>query len=207
MYHADDYATALAGLPGLLMEAQAAVDHSSSASVTEAQRHLAQAHQLAGTALIQLRSFDLAYQSFNVALNAPDASGDQVAGSSVVVTLCWLLLRQGRLAEAEQLAIATADSIEPRRRTATREQYATWGWLLLRAAAAAARDNRPVDADGLLDAVAAAAAALGDSTASVGEGVIAAPSDVFGTMGVPGSFRGRHVATSPAPANLIEALL
>jgi len=128
---------------------------------------VAQAHQVAGTALIQLRALDLAHRALSVALDAADEAGNQHMGASAAATMCWLLLRQGRLSEAERLAVATADAIEPRFRGAPPEQLATWGWLMLRAAAAAVRDNRDDSATDMLNAAAAAASALGDRPPAV----------------------------------------
>jgi hypothetical protein len=109
-----------------------------------------------------MRSFDLAYRALSVALDAADETEDDLVGASVVTTMCWLLLRQGRFAEAEQLAVATADQIEPRfTRDTAPARYSVWGWLLLRAAAAATRDNRDDDAEAMLDAAAAAATRMG----------------------------------------------
>jgi len=161
-YHADDYTTTFAALPSLLAEATALVDTVDGDARAGAYDLLAQAHQVAGTALIQLRAFDLAYRALGLALDAADRSGNTLIGASMVTTMCWLLLRQGRFAEAEDLAITTADAIEPRFSRARPAELTTWGWLLLRAAAAAARDNRADDAETLLDAAAAAAARIGD---------------------------------------------
>lgn len=161
LYHADDYAAVLAVLPQLLAEARAAADAGDGDE--RAYALLAQSHQLAATALTQLRIYDLAYGALSLAMDAADRSGDDLVAASVVTTMCWLLIRQGRLTEVEQLAITTADAIEPRfSRGAKPVQFATWGWLLLRAAAAAARDNRDDDAETLLDAAAAAAVRVGD---------------------------------------------
>ncbi|MDQ7910766.1 helix-turn-helix transcriptional regulator [Phytohabitans sp. ZYX-F-186] len=162
VYHADDYAATLAGLPALLAEARSAVDVTSGAEQAAAYELLAQAYQVAGTALIQLRTFDLAYRALSLALDAADASGNELVGASAVTTMCWLLLRQGRFAEAEQLAVTTADAIEPRFSRAEPAQFSSWGWLLLRASAAAVRDNRDDDAQTMLDAAAAAAVRIGD---------------------------------------------
>src|SRR5439155_10381915 len=105
----------------------------------DALRALSQANQLAGTVLIQTRKFDLAHRALDRALDAADAAGDELVGAAAVVSLCWLLLREGRLDEAEKLAVMTADTIEPSFRRDPPEHLATWGWLLLRAAAAAVR--------------------------------------------------------------------
>lgn len=155
-YHADDYATAVTALPQLLTEATAAARDADSRSA-DAHVVLSQAHQLAGTVLIQLRRFDLAHRALDLSLDAADRGSDRVVAASTVVTLCWLLLRQGRLDEAERLAITTADEIEPSFTRAVPEALATWGWLMIRAAAATSRNNRDDVARDALDAAAAAA--------------------------------------------------
>jgi hypothetical protein len=76
--------------------------------------------------------------------------------------MCWLLLRQGRFDETERLAVATADAVEPSFSRAAPAELAVWGWLLLRAAAAAVRDNRDDDADEMLNGAGAAAVRIGD---------------------------------------------
>lgn len=161
-YHADDYAATLSALPALIAEAAAGVDATAGHGREQALALLAQAYQVAATALIQLRSLDLAHEALGRALDAADTAGDQVVGASAVVTMCWLLLRMGRFAEAESLAVVTADAVEPQFRRAAPAELATWGWLMLRAAAAAVRDNRDDDAQELLDAADAAAARIGD---------------------------------------------
>jgi transcriptional regulator with XRE-family HTH domain len=161
-YHDDDYATALAALPALISDAREAAETATAAQRGQALSLLAATYQVAGTALIQLRSLDLAYQALSAGLDAADDAGDELAGVSTIVTLCWLLLRQGRVAEVEELAIRTADQIEPRFSRLDPPRLAAWGWLLLRGAAAASRDNRDDDAAGMLDAAAAAAARIGD---------------------------------------------
>ncbi|MFI6819697.1 helix-turn-helix domain-containing protein [Micromonospora sp. NPDC050187] len=167
-YHRGDYATALAEAPRLLDDARRAAEDGGSA---QAHATLAQARYLATELLIQLRAGDLAYAAVAGALDAAEAAGDPLLGASTVKGASWLLLRQGRLAEAEQVAVATADSIEPRLRKAAPAELAVWGWLLLAGAAAAARDNRPDDAVEMLDAASAAAARLGSRP--VGDGHLA----------------------------------
>jgi hypothetical protein len=105
-YHADYYATTMAGLPLLIAEARTAVDETTGDDQAAALQLMAQTYQLAGTTLIQLRAFDLAHRALSSALDAADDSEDDVIGASAVTTMCWLLLRQGRFDETEQLAVA-----------------------------------------------------------------------------------------------------
>ncbi|MFV2124906.1 helix-turn-helix domain-containing protein [Micromonospora sp. LOL_013] len=150
IYHGDDYATALARLPALIGEARTLVDASGGDQRTAGAGQLAQAYQIAGTALIQLRRFDLASHALSLALDVADESGDELVAASVVTTMCWLLLRQGRFDEAERLALATADAIEPRFSRTDPTRLAVWGWLMLRGSAAAIRDGRADDAREML---------------------------------------------------------
>lgn len=112
-YHADDYATTMAGLPLLLTEARTAVDETEGDDRAVALELMAQAYQLTGTTLIQLRAVDLAHRALTSALETADESGNETIGASAVTTMCWLLLRQGRFDETERLAVVTADAVEP----------------------------------------------------------------------------------------------
>jgi transcriptional regulator with XRE-family HTH domain len=161
VYHADDYATAVAAIPRLLVDAGRAARHADESATGEAYTLLARAHQLAGTMLTQLRQFDLAHRALDGALDAADRAGAPLVAASVVTSLTWLLMREGRLNEVEQLAAATADQIEPSFARATPEELATWGWLMLRLAAAAARNNATDTAVEALSAADAAATRMG----------------------------------------------
>src|SRR5262249_33049832 len=148
----DDYTATLVALPPLLAEAAAAAEAAAGDEHAAALVLLAQSRQVAGTVLVQLRSFDLAYRALDLALDAAGASGDRMVGASIVELMCWLLLRQSRFTEAERLAITTADAIEPRFSRAEPAHLIAWGRLMLSAAAAAVRDNRGREAGELLDA-------------------------------------------------------
>ena len=77
----------------------------------------AEAHQLAASVLAQLRLFDLAYLAIDRAMDDAEAAGDPLLGAAIASTLTFLLLRQGRIAEALQVAVRTADAIEPSSRS------------------------------------------------------------------------------------------
>jgi transcriptional regulator with XRE-family HTH domain len=162
LYHRDKYRGVLQALPPLLTEARLVAETSTGDDQGHAYGLLAGAYRMAGKTLLQLRRLDLAHIALASALDAAERSSDpNRAGASAVRTMCWLLTRQGRFADAEQLAVATADEVEPRLSRATPGQLANWGWLLLYASGAAARDNRPDDARAQLDTAAAAALRLG----------------------------------------------
>jgi hypothetical protein len=87
--------------------------------------------------------------------------GDRLTRAAAVNTLCWSLLRQGKLAEAGELATGEAGKIEPKFSTATPREMSMWGRLLLSATNAAIRDNRPGEAADALSLARAASGRLG----------------------------------------------
>jgi hypothetical protein len=102
--------------------------------------------------------FDVADRAFDMAMGDAD---DPLTAMSVVEERCWGLVRQGKFTQTRQLAFRWADQAEPKVSAASPEQLAAWGRLLMRAAAAAARDNRPDEAADALRLVAIAAHGAG----------------------------------------------
>lgn len=162
-YTNDDYASVLDRLPPLLTEARALVDGTTGSDHAAGLGLLAHSYRLAGRTLVQFRAHDLAYQALTASLDVSSRAGDPLRDAAIISTISWLLMRQGRFAEAEQAALGSADTIEPRfAREVDAAQLAVWGWLMLMASAAAARDARDDDANALLDAAAAAAVRIGE---------------------------------------------
>ncbi|MEU5630944.1 helix-turn-helix domain-containing protein [Streptomyces rishiriensis] len=143
LYQADRYGAVAKRLPSLLRSSEAAV------SVFEGEEQqramVARAHSLllAGKYLTQVRQYDMAYYALAEAIRLARETGRTQLAATGVVGLCWLLLRQDRFDESEQLAAQTAAEIEPRMSQASPAQLAVWGELWLRVAAAARRNNRP----------------------------------------------------------------
>ncbi|WP_309031009.1 helix-turn-helix domain-containing protein [Streptomyces alfalfae] len=143
LYQADRYTSVARKLPGLLRSSEAAV----AILEGEDQQHamIARAHALllTGKYLTQVRQYDMAYFALAEAIRLARETGQTQLAATGVVGLGWLLLRQDRFDESEQLAAQTAAEIEPRMSQATPAQLAVWGELWLRVAAAARRNNRP----------------------------------------------------------------
>lgn len=118
--------------------------------------------QLAGSVMIQTRDHDAARAALSQSMADAEATGSDLDAASIVVTRCWLLLVEGRLSEVRGMAAAWADRVEPRLSQATSPEISTWGWLLLRGAAAAIRDNRPDEAADMMRLAEAAAVAAGN---------------------------------------------
>ena len=92
--------------------------------------------------------------------------GSILDAASAIITTCWLLLLERQFDQVRTLALQWADRIEPKLSTATTADLSTWGWLPLRASAAAARDNRPGEAAQTIRLAEAAAITVGSHRGS-----------------------------------------
>ncbi len=147
-------------LPGLLRDADALVTVSSGDALAEARAARSRVRLVAASLMIQAREFGTAWRTLAGAMeDAPGMLG-QVAVAS---QMCFALVRQGRLAEARDLAVRWADDTEPRLTRASRDELAAWAGLLVWTSTAAARDNMPdVAAESIRLARMAAAGTNGD---------------------------------------------
>jgi transcriptional regulator with XRE-family HTH domain len=128
-------------LPGTLHNARATARRDEKAFTA-----LALARDLAAFLLVHYGQTDLAAIASERAVLAAWYEEDPLLAAAMRGTFAWVLLHQGRLAEAEDLAARTAESITPD----SREQAAVRGVLLLTAvapAAAAGRDASPYAAE------------------------------------------------------------
>lgn len=114
--------------------------------------------QLAAGALTHTRQFDAAELVVRRSLTSAQ---DRLEASASVNTLAWLMVRQGKLNEALELATQWADDLEPRISRATTSELAAWGLLLLRASGAAVRNNQPEVAADMKRFARSAATAIG----------------------------------------------
>ena len=168
LYFSDSYKSVAGQLPDLLRDAEKAVAYYDSGE-DHRQALLARAEtlRLAGTYLTQVRQYDIAYTALRSAIADARQAGDMLAAGSGVGGMCWLLVRQGRLEEAERIAAQSMDVVEPKISGATPDHYAVWGGLAMEAAAAAARNNRPGEAREYRKAARVAAAAVGTAHRNV----------------------------------------
>nr|WP_129839761.1 helix-turn-helix transcriptional regulator [Streptomyces sp. RFCAC02] len=165
-YYRDDYGTVAELLPSLVRSAHSAVRHfEGAAQHGDALRLRARVLQMAGRYLVQVRAYDLAHMALRDAVRDAAAAGDQGGVAAAVYQQGWLLIRQGRLDEAEAVSVVTADASEPRLSRASREALGAWGKLLVHGSSAAARNNRPGEARDMLRLARAAGVALGGGQA------------------------------------------
>ncbi len=162
LYFSDSYKSVAGQLPDLLCDAEKAVAYyDSGEDYRQALLARAETLRLAGTYLTQVRQYDMAYTALRSAIADARKAGDMLAAGSGVGGMCWLLVRQGRLEEAERIAAQSMDVVEPKISGAAPDHYAVWGGLAMEAAAAAARNNRPGEAREYRRAARVAAAAVG----------------------------------------------
>ncbi len=150
LFGADDYAQLAAVLPSLLRDADALGDDGR--AVRSRLLHLT------GWLFTQTRQFT----SADLALRrAEDDADNRLDAAAIINTRCWLLIRDGRIAETQGLASKWADRMEPRMSSATPAELSAWGWLLIRVSAAAIRDTLSGGADDAIKLARAAAVAMG----------------------------------------------
>jgi DNA-binding XRE family transcriptional regulator len=118
---------------------------------------------MTGWLLVQTRQWDAAEATLHLSIDAAD---DRLDAAAAANTICWSLLRQGRLAEARDLATSWADDIEPRFSRATTAELSIWGRLMLGVTNAAIRDARPGEAEDALRLAKAAADRIGREVTS-----------------------------------------
>jgi transcriptional regulator with XRE-family HTH domain len=145
-------------LPPILRDADDLVTASSDGAEADARRLRSQARQLGAYMLGQTRQFGAAGEAIDL---AADDADDPLTAAAAADWKSWILIRQGRLGDALELAERWADDAEPRVTRATPEEFAAWGRFQLRVTAAAIRDNRPGEAAEALRFARIAAAGTG----------------------------------------------
>lgn len=210
LFRDDDFTAAAAVLPTLITQARVAIAESGQEQQRSAWTQLARAYLLAASLLTQLRKDDLAYHTLGLALDAAAHVGDPGLVGSVVCGETWLLMRQGRLNDAIEVALSASERLEPSFGRADRRHLSSWGWLNLGIAAAAARNNQlDLMTDAMRRASAAAARIEVDGPgnqqwSSFGPSVVAMrQTEIAVVTGDPITAlrTAQRVATPPRPAN------
>jgi transcriptional regulator with XRE-family HTH domain len=154
LYWAGEFAKLAAALPSLIGEARL----STQSAGPPAWGLLAQTYDLAAILLVHMGKEDLAALAAERGVAAAAASDDVLLYAMLRGTYAWVLLHQGRFAEAEGLAASVASGIEPSF-SAPARHVAVWGNLLMTALAPAAAAGG--DFSGYISLASAAAERLG----------------------------------------------
>lgn len=153
-YWRGDYSRLSSTLPLLLRDGRAVARETPTERVW---RQLALAYQLAACLATQAGHPDWAFAAVEKQLAAAARASDPLMEGMGVSTLSWVLLRQGRWEQAQDVAERKADALEPSFRKSTPTQLAVYGNLLVAAATPAARRDDRDEAIQLLTAAEAAA--------------------------------------------------
>ncbi len=147
-------------LPQLIRDARTAAHAYTGSEAAAANSVLAVAYQVAATTLTALGKEDAAFTAMERSLVAIRRCDDPNLETLAASTLSWVFTKQGRLADAERVALARAHQIEPGFRSGP-EDLALWGVLLLRAATAAVRQTKHGTVTDLLRMAKGAAESMG----------------------------------------------
>ncbi|MFF1419100.1 helix-turn-helix domain-containing protein [Streptomyces sp. NPDC058280] len=147
-------------LPQLIRDARMAAHAYTGSDAAAANSVLAVAYQVAATTLTALGKEDAAFTAMERSLLAIRQCDDPNLETLAASTLAWVFTKQGRLADAERVALARAHQIEPGFRSSP-EDLALWGVLLLRAATAAVRQEKHDTVTDLLRMAKGAAESMG----------------------------------------------
>ncbi|MBB5935849.1 helix-turn-helix domain-containing protein [Streptomyces zagrosensis] len=148
-------------LPQLISDARVAAHAFAGADAAAAHSVLAVAYQVAATTLAALGKEDAAFTAIERSMQSVRQCDDPHLETLAMSTLSWVFTKQGRLADAEEIALKHAATIEPTFRSASKD-LALWGVLILRAATAAVRQEKRNAVPELLKLATAAAARIGE---------------------------------------------
>ncbi|MGH3934126.1 MAG: helix-turn-helix domain-containing protein [Pseudonocardiaceae bacterium] len=140
-FYAGRYGPLATLLPQLLADVQAAVHAARSADSARAADLAVQVHQLTAGTLVRFDAADLGHVAAREALRLAALGSDPLRAASARYIFGHVLMRQGRFIDAERIAVATAEQVQPTGSAST-EQLSVYGGLLLRGATAAARQRR-----------------------------------------------------------------
>lgn len=161
LYWSGGYSELSGVLPLLLRDGRMVARDTTGPGAERVWGRLSLAYQLAASLATQSGHTDWAYQAVEKQLLAAERASDPLMSGMGVSTLSWVLLRQGRWEQAQQVAETKADSLEPSIRRATPAQYAVYGNLLIAAATPAARRDQHDQAAEYLNFAEAAATRSG----------------------------------------------
>ena len=152
-YWRGEYSALSSTLPLLLRDGRAVARETPTEKVWQ---QLALAYQIAACLAAQAGHPDWAYTAVQQQLTAAARASDPLMEGMGVSTLSWVLLRQGRWEQAQDIAVRKAEVLEPSFMKGTPAQFAVYGNLLVAAATPAARRD---DHDRAIELLAGAEAA------------------------------------------------
>jgi transcriptional regulator with XRE-family HTH domain len=147
-------------IPQALIGLRAMLHAATTATRSKAAEQLAWGYWVAGSTLTHLLQPDAAFMAVRRAVDLAGSGDDALLAAALKGSLSWQLMVSGRFAEAEGVAVRTAESIEPSGDVPAQDLSA-YGSLLVTAATAAARDARRAVAGDFLQSASEVAQRLG----------------------------------------------
>ena len=147
-------------IPQALIGLRAMLHAANTATRSKAAEQLAWGYWVAGSTLTHLLQPDAAFMAVRRAVDLAGSGDDALLAAALKGSLSWQLMVSGRFAEAEGVAVRTAESIEPSGDVPAQDLSA-YGSLLVTAATAAARDARRAVAGDFLQSASEVAQRLG----------------------------------------------
>jgi transcriptional regulator with XRE-family HTH domain len=127
-------------LPDALTRFRATYRAASATDRPRAAAALARGFQAAGDTLVHLGQTDAAFMAIREALDAARHADDELVSAALRASVSWQMLVQGRLDDAERVAVKAAADIEPVGDVSI-SHLAAYGILTVTAATAVARDG------------------------------------------------------------------
>ncbi|MEV3950724.1 MULTISPECIES: helix-turn-helix domain-containing protein [Streptomyces] len=140
-YHSAEFDTVMKALPDVISDARSATTSGSDDDRRAGFAALGKALQLAGHVAVRMGKTDLALISLERATDAAGRSSDPLLLPMIVNSMAWTYQRQGRLEDALDIALRTADAMADAGRTDTADELKVWGALTMSAATSAARSG------------------------------------------------------------------
>jgi transcriptional regulator with XRE-family HTH domain len=128
-------------IPQALIGLRATLHAADATNRPKAAEQLAWCYSVAANTLTHLRQPDAGFMAARRALDLVAGGDDALLAAVVKGSVSWQLLVSGRFAEAEQVAVRAAESIQPHGEVPA-QALSVYGSLLVQVANAAARDGR-----------------------------------------------------------------
>lgn len=141
-YQRGEYSDIAPVVPKLVAEAELAAHDAREADRESAYATLAWMYRTSACIANQLGQEDLAYIATRKLVDTAPAAGDPLFESVGLWLAAWIVLRQGRPADAFAIASSAADRTEPNLSSASCQELSVWGMLLLIGMTAACREGK-----------------------------------------------------------------
>jgi len=129
-------------IPQALIGLRATLHAADTAHRPKAAEQLAWCYSVAASTLTHLRQLDAGFMAARHAVDLAADGDDELLAAVLKGGVSWQLLVSGRFAEAQRVAMRTAESVEPHGDVPT-QALSVYGSLLVQVANAAARDDHP----------------------------------------------------------------